>query len=454
MNLETAKQILESNGHTAFNIGRRNAARLWGTSLGTARHTLDKLRQGATTTPASPQKSGLSYSLTETEKELKIHIPQTRIHTLEELIAQYKVDTDKWEIKEWKANVWEMGGFERTTGSDEDGWARANGKPIITPLYQVTATFKLKQANTTDLVKAEIKSLLEDTKNRITRYPAIIRDCSFKRGPLVEISIPDLHYNKLAWGGETGFDNWDSKIAEATFERALAYIIKHTAHYDPSRYWFVVGNDLFNADNVDDTTRNGTPQDSDSRYYKTFVKVREMKTRAIEALRMVAPVEVILMPGNHDEHTTWHLGDSLECLFAKCDGVTVDNRPLFRKCYQHGKNMVMFTHGDRINHKDLPIIMATENPEMFGQTRFREIHMGHYHTENSKTIRNTHRIYRESDIEENRGIKTRILPSLCQPDVFHAKHGYVGNIRSAEAFVWDANCGMIGTVMYNDLDKE
>lgn len=452
MDLDQAKKLLQDNNYDAFSIGRDRAAKLFGVSRNVARRTIEKLR--SSDTPKQEAKESVAYSWTESKDELKINIPKTRIKSLEELLTQFKVDTEKWEIKEWKATASEMGGFQRATGSDVDGWKRLSGDPVVTPLYHVTATFKPKLVDSVDFAKKEIEALIEDAKSRIKRYDPLIKDCALRTGPLVEISIPDLHYNKLAWGGETGFDNWDSKISESTFESALDCLVANTAHYKPSRYWFVVGNDLFNSDNVDDLTTAGTPQDSDSRYYKIFVKVRELMTRSIEKLRLLAPVDVIIMPGNHDEHTAWHLGDSLECLFAKCDDVTVDNRPLFRKCYQYGKNMVMFTHGDRVNHKDLPIIMATENPKMFGDTKFREIHMGHLHKESSKTVNNIHKIYRETDIEENRGIKTRILPSLCQPDVFHAKHGYVGNIRSAEAFVWDANRGMIGTVMYNDIEKE
>lgn len=451
MDLGQAKKILEDNGYDEYKIGRDKAAKLWGVTRNVARRTLEKLRStGAVTTQPAKE----SYTWTESKDELKINIPATRIKSLEELLVQFKVDTEKWEIKEWRATASEMGGFQRAVGSDTEGWKRLEGDPLITPLHHVTATFKPRQKTAVDFAKQEIAALKEDAKNRIAKYQPLIKDCSLKTGPLVELSIPDLHYNKLAWGGETGFGNWDSKISETRFERALDYLVLSTDHHKPSMYWFVVGNDLFNADNIDDLTTAGTPQDSDSRYYKVFVKVRELMTRTIEKLRLRAPVKVIIMPGNHDTHTTWHLGDSLECLFANCPDVEVDNRPLFRKCYQHGKNMVMFTHGDRVNHKDLPIIMATENPKMFGDTSFREIHMGHLHKESSKTINNIHKIFRETDIEENRGIKTRILPSLCEPDVFHAKHGYVGNIRSAEAFVWDANRGMIGTVMYNDLNEE
>lgn len=43
----------------------------------------------------------------------------------------------------------------------------------------------------------------------------------------------------------------------------------------------------------------------------------------------------------------------------------------------------------------------------------------------------------------------RILPSLCAPEDWHVSKGYIGNIRSAEAYVWDEFDGLIGTAVYN-----
>lgn len=43
----------------------------------------------------------------------------------------------------------------------------------------------------------------------------------------------------------------------------------------------------------------------------------------------------------------------------------------------------------------------------------------------------------------------RILPSLCASKDWHTSRGYIGNIRSAEAYVWGAEEGLVGTAVYN-----
>jgi hypothetical protein len=79
--------------------------------------------------------------------------------------------------------------------------------------------------------------------------------------------------------------------------------------------------------------------------------------------------------------------------------------------------------------------MAVENPEAWGQTQFREIHTGHYH---------------KQQLEEQFGVRVRILSALCPPDDWHSAQGYVGAIRQAEAFVWSKTEGLLAQVYYND----
>jgi len=95
----------------------------------------------------------------------------------------------------------------------------------------------------------------------------------------------------------------------------------------------------------------------------------------------------------------------------------------------------MMTHGDKGKHKTYPLLMATEQPEAFGQTMFREIHTGHTH---------------QTKTEEQFGVRVRVLPSLSPPDAWHAENGFVSNQRNAEAYVWSAKEGLIAQFYHND----
>jgi hypothetical protein len=196
----------------------------------------------------------------------------------------------------------------------------------------------------------------------------------------------------------------------------------------------VVGNDLLHVDSRSNTTTAGTPQDTDSRYYKLFVSTRRMIQRAIHRCSELAKtVQVVLVPGNHDRDSVWHLGDSLTCAYNACPHIVIDNAPTQRKYVEHGRVMLLFTHGDKGKRPDYPLMMATEQPQMFGRTTFREAHTGHLH---------------QTQVQEWHGVRVRILPSLAGADAWHAEHGYVGNLRAAEAFVWSATEGLVATAYY------
>jgi hypothetical protein len=378
-----------------------------------------------------------------TQDTWTITLPKTRIHTLEQLLEFCKVDLTVWEVERFVVNKWEVGMKPPATTEymeTEDGrripaWVRFDAEPIIEPLYQVKAFLRRKKAIVFAL--KEIQDLKELSKTGISAPKNTFKKP--KTQPvMLEINLTDHHFGKLAWGLETGQANYDVKIATQVFHRALDTILSRAPFSSYEEIWFVVGNDLFNADDTQGRTTSGTQVESDVRHEKTYVTVRTLMVQAIEKLRPLAgKVRVIVVPGNHDHNATWHLGDSLELYFSKHEDVTVDNRPCSRKYHQFGQTLIGYAHGDKGKLKDLPMLMATEARELFGATKFHEIHTGHIHT---------------LKVDEKHGVRVRILSALCPPDAWHSENGYVGNLRSSEAFVWDKEQGLIGIVIYTDDD--
>jgi len=259
------------------------------------------------------------------------------------------------------------------------------------------------------------------------------------RGKMLEIVLTDHHFGKMAWGRETRWPNYDTKIGTQVFHRGLDGILERSPYACYDEIVFVVGNDLFNADDTQGRTTSGTQVESDVRHEKTWVIVRTLIIQAILKLRHFAKkVHVKVIRGNHDWNTTFHLGDLLEVFFENYDDVEIDNRPSSRKYYTFGQTLLGFTHGDKEKPESLPLVMTAEMREEFGKTKFHEWHIGH-----------THKI----DVQERNGIRVRVLPSLCPADAWHSENGYVGNLRSTEAFIWDKDAGLIGTIVYVDDDK-
>jgi hypothetical protein len=346
----------------------------------------------------------------------EISLPKTRIKTLEQLIEHCKIDTTIWEIQRWICNKWEVG----TKNENTD-------KVSVEPLFQIKAWLVRKSV----AVSTELADLKADAKKHAKIFTA--KKYKPSENNMLEICIPDLHFGKLAWAPETGYENYDLKIAAECFGLALDALVDRTKQHTYEKVCFVVGNDLLHSDNPQGTTTKGTHVSCDGRFQKTFGLVRRLMCESIERLTDIAPVNVVMVPGNHDQQTVWHLGDSLECYFHKAPNVTIDNTPRLRKYVQFGRVMLMFTHGDKGKRADYPLVMATEQPEMFGATCWREAHTGHLH---------------HARLNELHGVRVRILPALCASDDWHSENQYVGNIRSAEAYIWNGQEGLIGTAIY------
>lgn len=278
-----------------------------------------------------------------------------------------------------------------------------------------------------DALKVLAKSQIRDTAVRIVRSKELT-------GNLLEINLPDAHFGKLSWPMETGGAPYDSKITQATYTEAIDVLIERTKTYKFDRILYVIGNDILNANNSESETAHGTIVSSDGRYQKTFWKARNVVVDTVKKLLKIAPVEVMAVYGNHDQLSAWHLADSVECYFHGNKDVIVHNDPTYRKYYNFGKNLIMFTHGDKGHKEDYPLLMAREQPELWGRTMFREVHCGHTH---------------ETKMQEFHGVRVRILPALCPADSWHADNGYVGNMRNAEAYIWNKDEGLVGTAIYN-----
>jgi hypothetical protein len=370
------------------------------------------------TTPSEAAK----YIFTDTTGE--ILLDKTSIHTLPELLEYCQVDLAIWKVERFIVNKWSMG---YTVGSQDEKTAHAKD------LYQVKATLIKKQ----ELVDArqEIENIKADFKKSVSFTQRARPLYSQTVGNMLEINIPDLHMGKMAWPAETGDRPYDTSIAAETFLRALSNLIFLSHHFKYDKVLFVVGNDLLNSDDELGRTTKGTFVSTDGRYQKTFGVVRKTITTAIEMLRKIAPVEVVLVSGNHDNLGVWHLGDSLECCFANYEDVTVRNEPTQRKYVRFGNTLLMLTHGDKGKREDYPLLMATERSKDFGETKYREIHTGHIH---------------QTKLQEWHGVRVRILPSLSPPDAWHSENGFTGQQRNAEAYVWNATNGLIAMFFHND----
>lgn len=255
---------------------------------------------------------------------------------------------------------------------------------------------------------------------------------------LLELAMFDLHIGKLAWEEEVGED-YNIDLAVRRYKDAIRGLLSNIDVNNLDRILLPIGNDMINVDNKKHTTFNGTPQDCDSRFVKMVRVAKELLIDTIDDLALLAPVDVVIIHGNHDTHTMFCLGEILSAYYHNSPLVTINNNPTQRKYYSYGTTAIQFTHGNEERHSDLGLIFATEKPHMWGLSKHRFCQLGHFHK--NKKISYT-------SVEDQTGFTIQILPSLSGSDAWHNSKGYIAR-KQAKAFLFSKENGLIAEYTYN-----
>lgn len=354
--------------------------------------------------------------------------------TEEQLAAHFKIDLTRYKItqviysdrevyrKDHKVDIeWEDG--------KANGWAKDSGDVVVVPLYGVKVTTQLRVMDIEN--DRRVNELIEDAKKYSPKYKTI-KYKRIKEGVLYEPEMPDLQLGRMVSEDETGFE-LNPDIAVKTARAAMEKLISYADMFPVDQIVFPLGHDFFNSNNADNKTAHNTPQRDDPRWQRTYKLGRQLVIELIDNMSQIAPVHVPIIVGNHDEERMFYLGDALECWYWKSRNVSIDNSGKKRKYFPYGKVLLGFTHGYWEALKNLPHLMAVEEPQLWANSLFREWHTGDKHHEQSIVTQPS---------KEYPGVTVRILRSLATPSVWEYDKGLL-SLKAAEAFVWHPNDGMI-----------
>ena len=367
-----------------------------------------------------------------------IHIIHVSMHkpTQEELIKKYEVNLDDWELKEFtikdsmgyrkdKKSDWQVDNGRTIKGKVED-----SGKMLVVTFYHTQVKFA-KKISEID-ARNKIQDLIDDAKKQIPSVPKI--NYSRKKDPvLLELSLPDLHLGRVTWNEQSGED-YDIKLARIAANKVIDNLLSYSKIFEIEKIIFPIGNDWNNVNSKANTTVNGTVQQEDTRWQKSYKRGRQLAMELIDKCAMVAPTDIVIVSGNHDAEKIFYMGDGLEIAYENNPNVMVDNSAKSRKYYLYGEVLLGFTHGEGIKKERLPLLMALEAKEKWAQSSYREMHMGHIHHKHETRI----------EADEDGGIMLRRLRSLAPADAWTFDHGYVGSLRAAESFIWHPKNGLVG----------
>lgn len=242
--------------------------------------------------------------------------------------------------------------------------------------------------------------------------------------------ITDYHMGMMAWRQEGGAD-WDLKIAE----RVLIGAFENMVVNSPNARVGVLAQlgDFLHADGLlPITPTSGHVLDADGRFSKVVkITIRALRRLVDMMLMKHETVHVIMAEGNHDMASSVWLRQMFSALYENEPRVTINDSELPYYSFQFGKVMLAFHHGHMKKKEALPLLFASQFPEMWGSTTYRVCHTGHQHHE---------------DLKEHSGMRVHQHPTLAARDAHSSRHGWMAD-RQTSCITYHERFGKVGEII-------
>lgn len=342
------------------------------------------------------------------------------IKSPEDLIAACGIDMTVWEALKSEVKTFQQGRRDEFKDLDFDkgkitGHVLDDGQLTVKTLYSVKVWFARRPEK--PMIDA-LRLIVDDIESHAPKYVALPRRAKLHKNLLVPIFI-DPHFNRRALSRD-----WTLDVAASEFLQATDVMISRVSGLETSidRVCFVLGNDLGNSDDYRGAaTTKGTPQQDSARQVEMISVVIPTLVAATLRFRKLAPVDILMIGGNHDRLITYMLGKVLEAYFHNTPDITVDSSPEPRKYYPYGRTLLGFEHGDVVKAQDLAMIMANERADLWQPNQHRLFYRGHFHKHKE--------VYHA--VEDIQGVVVKTFPAFCPQNEWEQYMGYVGNKRAA-----------------------
>ena len=206
------------------------------------------------------------------------------------------------------------------------------------------------------------------------------------------------------------------------------------AHGEIDEVVLTLGSDWLTVDNYFRSTTKGTAIPTFGSTYQIMRWAEELAISVINVCRRYCNTVVgICEQGNHDAVLSAAMARTCRAWFRNCDDVEI----IIPECggvrthYQWHDVMLSGHHGHIRKPRQLPVIVASEEPEMWGTSSYRYILMGHRHHSQSWAM---------GDVGGCEIIQTR---SPSHESDYEHKLGFIDDLRSLESFVFMRGRGLV-----------
>jgi len=188
------------------------------------------------------------------------------------------------------------------------------------------------------------------------------------------------------------------------------------------------------VDSTFNTTTRGTRQDVDGLWPMMFNIALDLYVKVIEKLRLVAPVDVVFNPSNHDFHSGFALAQVIQAWFKNDQAVSIDASVRTRKYYTYGSSLIGTAHGDKGRPDSLPLLMAQEAGEDWVKCKYRYWYLHHIHHKRKE---------KHSEAADKVGVTLEWMRSPSGTDAWHDAEGYMSP-KAVEGFIHSKDFGQVG----------
>jgi len=322
----------------------------------------------------------------------------TEPRTSNEIIQLLKLDTKKWRL----STYWNK---EKADGT----WFISALVTAITPKEELSNSF-------VDFLATYKHNALKVLKNKSinAKNPAAC----------LIINKQDAHLNKHDINGHNDIEKRFSGI----LDKVKRILIRASAVNNIKKTIYVLGSDLIDSEWTEMTTK-GTPQKSILPYHEGFELICNHEVDIINTLlKNTETLEILFVPGNHDQYVGWHVVNWLQVYYRKQKNLVINTSPSNTKYVQFSNSAIMFNHGDGMKPEKLAQVFPIEFKQGWGSCNNHYIFTGDKHHELSRDIG---------------GIRFYQIPALSKAvSAWDSKHGWTTSKAEMTAFLITENAGI------------
>ena len=274
---------------------------------------------------------------------------------------------------------------------------------------------------------ADIASMVpEREKTLLQNKPGALDDL------LAVYPVGDYHFGMLAWWRESG-ESYDCNIAAERLRDAFSHLVGVDDACDHALI-VMMGDVLHANDNTGVTPANKHRLDTDGRWPKVVRRAIVSIVTVLDlALEHYASVDVMWKRGNHDPDSGLMLGEIIRAWYRNEPRINITIDPSQRSYMLFGKVLIGATHGDKERTASkLPLLMAAEEPELWGRSKHRHIFMGHYH---------------KAQTEELPGCTVETVRAISPRDAYASGAGYLSH-QALTKVIFSKDVGEVERLTY------